>query len=208
MIKNIIFDWSGVIVDDLVAVHRATMILFKKFNAREISLSEFRREWEQPYMLFYDKYNIPIDIEKEKNLFNPMYKSVALEYPPKLYPNIKDALERFKEAGKKMIVLSSSLDENIFREMEMLGLFGLFNEINGGVHDKAEVIHETIERNNFNPKETIFIGDTTHEVEAGKKANTLTATVTWGYQIEDKLKSANPDFIIHDLKELESIILS
>ncbi|MCX6761177.1 MAG: HAD hydrolase-like protein [Candidatus Nealsonbacteria bacterium] len=31
------------------------------------------------------------------------------------------------------------------------------------------IIQETLERNNFNPEETIFIGDTTHEVEAGKK---------------------------------------
>jgi HAD superfamily hydrolase (TIGR01509 family) len=208
MIRNIIFDWSGVIVDDLVAVHKTTMLLFKELGAEEISLEEFRKEWEQPYMLFYNKYNIPIDLEKENILFKPLYKSVSLKYPSKPYSSVRETLKRFKKSGINMIVLSSNAEENILEEVERFDLFGLFDEINGGVHDKAEVIHETIERNDFNPKETIFIGDTIHEVESGKKAGTLSAAVTWGYQIEDKLKSVSPDFIIHNLKELESIILN
>lgn len=208
MIRNIIFDWSGVIVDDLVAVHKTTMLLFKEMGAGEISLEEFKKEWEQPYMLFYEKYNVPIDLEKESILFKLFYKSVSLEDPSKPCSSVKDTLERFKKSGLNMIVLSSSLTESIMNEIERFGLQSIFNEINGGVHDKAEVIQEMIERNNFNPRETIFIGDTTHEVEAGKKAGTLTGAVTWGYQNEDKLRSSSPDFIIHDLNELESVILN
>jgi phosphoglycolate phosphatase-like HAD superfamily hydrolase len=208
MIRNIIFDWSGVIVDDLVAVHKTTMLLFKELGAEEISLEEFKKEWEQPYMLFYEKYNIPIDLEKENTLFKFFYKSASLEYPSKPCSSVKETLERLKKSGINMIVLSSNIVENIMNEIERFGLQGIFGEINGGVHDKAEVIQEMIERNNLNPGETIFIGDTTHEVEAGKKADTLTGAVTWGYQSEDKLKSSSPDFIIHDLKELESIILN
>ncbi|TFG35964.1 MAG: HAD family hydrolase [Parcubacteria group bacterium] len=208
MIRNIIFDWSGVIVDDLVAVHKTTMLLFKEMGVKEISLAEFKKEWEQPYMLFYNKYNIQIRREEEQAMFRSLYKSVSSECPSKPYSSVKDTLERFKKSGVNMIVVSSSLVENIEEEIERFGLQGLFNEINGDIHDKAEIIHETIERNNFNPEETIFIGDTTHEVEAGRKANALTATVTWGYQGEDKLKSSNPDFIIHDLKELESVVLN
>jgi len=208
MIRNIIFDWSGVIVDDLVAVHKTTMLLFKKLGAEEISLAEFKKEWEQPYLLFYNKYNIAIKREREQAMFRLLYKSVSSEHPTMLYPFVKETLERFQKSGIKMIVVSSSLFENIMDDIERFGLHGLFNEINGDIHDKAEIIQETIERNNFNPEETIFIGDTTHEVEAGRKAKTFTATVTWGYQGEEKLKSSSPDFMIHDLKEMESVVLN
>lgn len=209
MIKNIIFDWSGVINDDLLTVYKTIMEIFKKFRVKEISLEEFKKEWEQPYMRFYNKYGIftKLPREEEKVVYGSTYNSIVFKYPPKLYPHIKDILQKFKKAGINMIVISSNLRETLLSDIEEFGLQGLFSEINSDVHDKAEDIQETIQRNNFNPKETIFIGDTTHEVKAGKSAGTKTATVTWGYNNEDKLRVVNPDFIIHNLEELESIIL-
>ena len=50
MIKNIIFDWSGVINDSvenlLIVVNR----MFAELGLKPISLPELKREWEQPYM--------------------------------------------------------------------------------------------------------------------------------------------------------------
>jgi len=106
-----------------------------------------------------------------------------------------------------MIVISSNAREHLLSDIKKANLHGIFSEINSEVHDKSEDIRETIARNNFNPEETIFIGDTAHEVEAGKSGGTKTGAVTWGYNSEDKLKAAKPDFIIHDLKGLEGIIL-
>ena len=207
MIKNIIFDWSGVINDDLIIVYNATMILFKERGAKEISLEEFKREWEQPYMLFYNKYLPKLSKEEVEVAFKKAHNIAISKYPSKPYSHIKETLQKFKKAGINMIVISSNFYETISSDIKEFSLNGLFNEINGEVHDKAEIIRETIGRNQFNPKETIFIGDTTHEVRAGKSAGTKTIAVTWGYQNEEKLKSSNPDFIIHNLEELESIIL-
>lgn len=208
MIKNIIFDWSGVISDDLIPVYNANMITFKKHGAKRISLEEFKREWEQPYMLFYNKYMPELTKEKQDTAYKVAYEEALLKYPPKPYSHIKDTLQKFKKAGINMIIISSNLSEALLSDIKEFSFNGLFDEINSEVHDKAEIIQETIKRNQFNPEETIFIGDTTHEVDAGKKANTKTAVVTWGYQNEDKLKTSNPDFVIHNLKELETVILS
>ena len=208
MIKNIIFDWSGVISDDLSAVHKTVQAIFNKFGVEEISLEEFKREWEQPYMLFYSKYGISrLPGEEEMILYRSLYKSIAPKYPPRPHFHIKDTLQRFKKAGVNMIVVSSTTEETILSNIAEFDLQGLFNEINGGIYDKAEIIQEVIKKNQFNPKETVFIGDTTHEIETGKSVDIMTVAVTWGYQNEDKLKSANPDFILHNLKELEAFIL-
>lgn len=207
MIKNILFDWSGVINDNLLTVYKTAMIMFKKFGFKEITLKEFKQEWEQPYMIFYNKYMPGVTQEEEAAEYKSAYKLAASEYPFKLYPGIKGTLQKFKKAGVKMVVISSDPYEHLMSDIKEFGLQGLFNEINNDVHDKAEIIQQTLKRNQFNPKETIFIGDTTHEVNAGKSANTLTAAVIWGFQNEDKLKTSSPDFIIHNLEELESVIL-
>lgn len=213
MIKNIIFDWSGVINDDLITVHKAIMGMFNKLGVEGISLEEFKREWEQPHMRFYQRYGMFIDgdekknIEKEIALYRSCYNLALSEYPIKAFPRIKQTLQKFKKAGINMIVVSSNLKETLLSDIEEFGLQGIFGEINSDLHDKAKDIKETIQRNNFNPQETIFVGDTPHEVEAGRSADIKTCAVTWGFSSEDKLKAASPDFIVHNLEELESVIL-
>ena len=147
-------------------------------------------------------------LEKEKAAYKEAYEIVKNQQPSNLYSTIGETLHRFKKAGINMIVVSSDPCENLLGDINQFNLKGLFNEINCDIYDKAENIEETIKRNGFNPKETIFIGDTTHEIKAGKKAGTLTAAVTWGFHNEDKLKSSKPDFIIRSLEELESMVLS
>ncbi|MBD3208775.1 MAG: HAD hydrolase-like protein [Candidatus Nealsonbacteria bacterium] len=207
MIKNIIFDWSGVIIDDLLTVYQAAMMNFEKLGEEKISLEEFKRGWEQPYMVFYSKYIPEITKEEQDVLYKESYKEAVLKYPFKPYPRIKDTLEKFKKAGFNMVILSSNHSEYLLSEIEEFDLDGFFSEVNGGVHDKFKAVAEMIKRNGFREKETLFVGDTTHEVEAGKSAGIKTASVTWGYHDENRLKSASPDFIIHNLKDLENIIL-
>jgi len=207
MIKNIIFDWSGVIIDDLLTVYQAAMMNFEKLGEERITLEEFKREWEQPYMLFYSKYIPDITKEEQDVLYKESYKEAVLEYMFEPYLHIKDVLEKFKKAGVNMVILSSNHSEYLLSEIEEFNLDGFFSEVNGGIHDKSRAVAEIIKISGFQKQETLFVGDTTHEVKAGKSAGIKTASVTWGYHDEDRLKSAGPDFIIHNLKELENIIL-
>jgi len=203
LIKNIIFDWSGVISDSIKIHYFIVNNIFEKFGAKKISFEELRREWEQPYMHFYNKYLPKLTREEEKIA----YETFLSKYPiPKLYPGVVDLLRKFKKKGVNMIVMSSDPAEKIFFNIMKYNLKGIFKEIYFEIYDKTKVTSEIIKQNQFNPRETIFIGDTIHDIEAGKSAKIKTAGVTWGLHSKEKLCLANPDFIVHDLKELESVI--
>jgi len=213
MIKNIIFDWSGVVSDEVVLVHQAIMAMFRKLGAAEMSLEEFKKNWEQPYMLFYQRYGMfcgpdeAENLKEEQALYRECYDAAAKKYSRKCFTGIKDLLFNLRSAGVRMIVLSSNNREHLESDMEEFGLGGIFEEVNDNVHNKADNIKEILERNSFNPEETIFVGDTTHEVEAGKSAGVKTCAVTWGFSPKEKLKKSGPDFVVSNPKELESIIL-
>jgi HAD superfamily hydrolase (TIGR01509 family) len=213
MIKNIIFDWSGVISDEVVLVHKAIMEMFKRLQVAEMSLEEFKENWEQPYMLFYRKYGMFCGPDEEKNLkeeqalYKECYNSALAKYPRECFAGMRDLLFNLRGAGIRMIVLSSNHREHLESDMEEFGLRGIFEEVNDNVHDKADSIKEILERNDFEPEKTLFVGDTTHEVEAGKSAGVKTCAVTWGFSPEEKLRKAGPDFLVSSPKELESIIL-
>ncbi|HCC49382.1 MAG: NUDIX hydrolase [Parcubacteria group bacterium GW2011_GWC2_42_12] len=206
MIKNIIFDWSGVISDNLVTVYQTAMVMFEKFGAPKVSLEEFRKEWEQPYMIFYNKYLPKLSKAEEDETYKSIYPLMAEKYQPRSFSGICEILKRFNIAGIKMAVISSDPAETLSAEIKTYGLDGIFLEINSEVHDKTEVLGECVKRNQFNLPETIFIGDTTHEVEAGKIVGVKTGAVTWGFQNLDKLKFSAPDFILNDLNELSPLL--
>lgn len=204
MIKNIIFDWSGVVKDAFKSQLYAVNKIFKTFGIREISLEELMENWEQPHMNFYNKY-LPNLTQGEQD---KIYKQAMLKLGPgDAYPGIAELIKRLKEKGMKMVVLSSDLPETLLREVKNFGLEGIFDEIMTNIHDKEKVIHDLIKNNNFDPKETMFVGDTNHEIEVGKKAGIQTCSVAWGLCKEDKLRAMSPDFLAHNLEELEGIIV-
>lgn len=205
MIKNIIFDWSGVIIDNTNNVYLAVMGFWHRFGLEPITFEQFRQEFKLPVMDFHDKYLLSkVSFEEQKDIFTEEYAKLQKAGP---YNYIVDLLGRLKEIGFKMAVISSDPAVHLRQAMNDYGMDDIFIDIKTDLHNKKEALAEVIRNNNFQPEETLFIGDTTHEIEVGKELGIKTAGVTWGIQLEDKLRSANPDFIFHNLEEMEKTIL-
>ncbi|MDP2741828.1 MAG: HAD family hydrolase [bacterium] len=206
MIKNIIFDWSGVIKDALLSHVWAVNKMFEIMGGNEMSLKEIKENWEQPYMNFWNKYYPKLTLEEEQKLY---YEVVLRKDCPEsdAYSGIIKLIKKLKQKGVPMVILSSDSPETLFPEMKRFGLENIFSEVMVKIHDKGEVIHELMERNSFEPEETVFIGDSNHEIEAGKQVGVKTIAVTWGFCTEEKLKLMNPDFLVHNIKELGEILL-
>ena len=56
MICNIIFDWSGTLVDDLPAVWEASNHVLAQAGRPEMTLEQFRAEFQLPFTTFYNKH--------------------------------------------------------------------------------------------------------------------------------------------------------
>ena len=171
MIKNLVFDWSGVVNDNIKTVHEVVNKLFLHFGAKEITLNEFRREWVMPYMKFYNKYLPDLTLEEEQEIYDKLIKEVK---QVNAYPGLPKALRNYKRKGIRMFVNSSDLPDTLLKEIHDFGLEGIFTEVLTNVYDKLEALKKLIEKHNLNPKDTAFIGDTSYEVECGKKTGTKT----------------------------------
>jgi phosphoglycolate phosphatase len=207
MIKLVVFDWSGVIYDNVEIVSEVVNQISARFGGPEISFEEFKREWEQPYMNFWHKYLPHMALAEEMAAYEAVYPEVIKKMPRQAYPKIIEVVKEIKEAGKEMVVLTSDLDYNVAAEIEIFGLSGIFGEIICGVHDKTESLRNLVAHKKYDPSEVIFIGDTTHEITAGREIGTQTMAVTWGIQSEKKLKAAKPDYLVHTVEELKATVL-
>lgn len=205
MIKNIVFDWNGVISNGLNATYWTTNEALEILGAKKISLDEFRREWEQPYMLFWNKYLPDLTLEQENEAFAKVLPNAPEQ---EVYSGVKEVLENFIKQKIKMAVLSGDFKHFVQKGLKKIGLEeDIFCDYACNVHDKLKDLKEIIEKNNFDSQETLIIGDTTHETEIGKELGLTTVAITWGFQLREKLKSAEPDYIVDNLKQLEDIVL-
>ena len=57
-------------------------------------------------------------------------------------------------------------------------------------------------------KETLFVGDSTVDLQTAKNAELPCAAVTWGYHDQDALKAENADHFANTVEELKHIIIS
>jgi len=204
MIKNIILDWSGTISDDFIIVYKTTNLVFQELDLPKISEEEFKREFTLPYMNFWRKYIPNAEREKLQKIYAKAFEQV--EDQPQIYPGVQEVLQRLHSSGKKLAILSTHVKEKIKEEATEYGIHDIFLEINGGIHDKRGKIMEIMERNGFNPEETMYIGDMVHDIETGKLAGVTTVALTWGYQDEEVLKPHNADHYLDSLDRLEDLV--
>ena len=203
MIKNIIFDWSGTLSNDLVPVYNATMKVFEKIGLDTLTLKEFKKEYTLPYMNFYKKFKKGVN---KKNLDKLFSKEIGLTNSPKPFLEGEEVLEFLKQKKIKMVLLSSCPQKQLEEDIKNYEFQNFFIDVNGSVHNKVETIVETMHRNNFKSAETIYVGDMTHDIDTGKKAGIMTVAVSYGYQSREILLEKNPDFLIENLRELKNII--
>ncbi len=199
---NIIFDWSGVISDDFHSCYEACMILMNEKIGKTISIEEFKEEFTLPYMNFWAKYVPDMKHDEENKRFSEIIHTVS---PATIIPGVKEVLEELKK-NHKMVILTSQIGTKLAEEIEEYGLVGIFNETNADVHRKDEAIHAIMERNNFDPKETFYIGDMEHDMDAGKAAGVKRIAITTGYDTKEQLLRRKPEFIIDSMSELPEVL--
>ncbi|MFA6999501.1 MAG: HAD family hydrolase [Candidatus Paceibacterota bacterium] len=204
--KNIIFDWSGVVKDAVGAQLWKVNKIFEKYKIEQLSMEEFRKNFKQPYMDFYHTYLPNLGIEEQDEIYRELsFNRDCPDSGPFL--GIVDLIKRLKEDGYYMAIVSSDFSETLLPEIKKYGLDNIFQDIITYVHNKEEGVYNLIKKRKLDKDNTYFIGDSNHEIEVSKATGIKSIAVTWGFATEEALKKENPDFIVHNIKELEDILL-
>lgn len=203
MIKNIIFDYNGTLVDDHIISHNLANNILKKLGLKEISYDTYKKETDHPYMKFWEKFT-----DTPKETLEELYKEEleSSEHQVYLVEGTKELLKFCNEKKISLIILSAYEPKKLIQELKQENIYHYFMDIFGGVHDKKNAIQELINKHKINPKETIFIGDSAYDISVGNHAGVISVGASYGYEPVERLKKENPKFIIQSIIELKKII--
>jgi phosphoglycolate phosphatase len=204
MFRNLIFDWSGTLVDDLGPVIEATNAVLGKYEIAAFDRESFRRAFRLPYREFYAEQLPNVPLEELEAHFRPAFDAAVT--PVTVLPHAREKLEWCTALGIRTFVLTSMDTLAFERQMDDFGLRHHFEATYSGVLDKREIIHQILETHGLNPAETAFVGDMTHDVETARHGGISSIAVLTGYNHAEILAAVRPDLTVPDLGVLRDLL--
>jgi len=204
VIRNIIFDWSGTLVDDLPAVLQATNYVLTQANCGEMTVEQFRAEFQLPFTAFYDKHTPHVPLLQLEDWFHSRFKQVQNSVCP--LPYAARFIEFCRTRKLRTFVLSTVREDHFKIQHKASGFGEVFEKTYLGVRDKRQKIHDMIAENGLSPGETLFIGDMKHDIETARHGGLHCCAVLTGYNTLQDLRSVQPDLIVEHLGELREIL--
>ncbi len=204
MIRNVIFDWSGTLVDDLPAVWQATNYVFRHAGVPELTLDQFRAEFCLPFTGFYERYVGHVPLPQLEAWFHEHFR-LAQESVVEL-PHAREFLVFCRERRLRTFLLSTVHRDHFAVQSSRTGFLEYLECPYVEVWDKRKKIRELLAAHGLDPAVTMFIGDMQHDIETAKHGGVISCAVLTGYNSLAQLREAKPDLIVEHLAELRQIL--
>lgn len=224
--SGIIFDLDGVIYDITEAINKAVEDAIEKYNLnvnkdeimQEIAhLIEEIQNYPVPQIIL-NSYNLLKEVNALKGLkyFKKMRIAVFLfnqfnkyREEAKIFEGIDETISKLSKKVKLAILTNnkSTYAEEILEKFNLTEYFETiigFNEVTE-VKPSPEGILIILDRWNLKPSETIFIGDMTTDIIAGKAANVKMICVASGLAQKETLMEQEPDILLDTVQDLNNL---
>ena len=208
MIKAIIFDVDGVLIESAEIKTRAFELLFADYpdevgkivdyHEKNAGISRYVK-----FRHFYEKIlGEELSPRKEMELgerFSRIVLQQVLKAP--LVPGALDFLSRNKDRYH-LFIASGTPEEELQDIVTRRQLSHFFQEINGSPRQKSEIIEGILDRYSFQKKECAFVGDAESDRMAAEKAGIFfIARITPGNQYLQDCR-----WQVNDLTSLDDIL--
>jgi len=210
MIKAVVFDVDGTIVDSVVLHAEAWQEAFKKFG-KEVDLEAVRRQIGKGADQLLPVFFSPVELAQFGNELEEyrsnLYKK---EYLPrvKAFPKVRELFERIRQDGKRIALASSAKGDELNTYKKLARIEDL---------TEAETSSEDAEKSKPHPdifeaalgelgdvarNRVVVVGDTPYDAQAAAKADLYTIGLLCGGWNENDLRGAGCIAIYRDPAEL------
>jgi phosphoglycolate phosphatase len=195
MIKLIIFDFDGVIINEYAKHYK-----FTKKRIKGLTEKEFKSLFDG---------NFREQFKKLKGRATDLHKFDYSNYKKTVSIN-QDIKKILQELSKKYIlgIITSSSENGTEILLNKSGLKNIFSfDYGSETHSsKVEKFKKVLNEYKIKPKQCIFVTDTVGDILEAKKINIKSIAIDFGYHERSRLKKANPFKIVSSFSEIKQTI--
>lgn len=212
MIKAVIFDMDGTLLNTLYDLYLSTNYALLKFNFKERSIEQVRKFIGDGVRKLIER---AVEENADSKTIEECLKVFKEHYSKNMYNNtsiyegIEEVLKKLKEKNIKTAVVSNKFDGAI-KQLSSKYFKNLI-DISIGQSDtiakkpSPESVFEVMKQLNVKKEEVIFIGDSDVDILTAKNAEIKSIGVLWGYRDIEALGGA--DYIVSKPDEILKIVL-
>jgi len=122
-------------------------------------------------------------------------------------PEIKGVFIELKKQGHTVGIVTSNTTKNVelFLASHQISIIDfIYSEKN--LFGKGKVLNNLIKKRLFKKSEVLYVGDEVRDIDAAKNAAVKVIAVDWGFNSEERLRKAQPDFLISKPREILGVI--
>lgn len=209
MTKALLFDFDGTLLDTNELIIQTFMhVLNKRFPGQYEPIDCVKFIGPSLTETFTDiAPNEAEELIKEYREWNAIHHDELV----KEYEGVVEALEKLKEMGLRLVIVSTKRRDTIARGLKIMGATHLFEFVIGiddvtHVKPDPEPILLAVEKLDVAKEDVIMVGDNSHDILGGKNAGVRTAGVAWALKGRGFLQQFNPDYMLEHMSDLISIV--
>ena len=215
MIKNLIFDLDGTLLNTLADLRDSTNFALKKFNFPERTTDEVRNFVGNGLRMLVKRAvpqgtndkTVDAVLSEMKAHYREHYHDGTVPYD-----GILPFLHKMKWCGLRMAIVSNKANPmvQLLRTLYFDDLIPVaVGELDGVPRKPApDMVRIAMQRLGCTEENTVYIGDSEVDIETAKNAGLPCFSVGWGFRTEESLRSAGAETIYCSPAELQEALIS
>ena len=193
-LKHIIWDWNGTMLDDRWLTIAAMNIVLARRNMAELTEDRYLQLFTFPVIEYYRRLGFDFDKEPfsvSGSEFINEYNARAFE--PQLHDGIIALIAELNKNGVSHSILSASSQKILNKLAKHHNInhyfIAVLGQDNHYAYGKIETGKMWINKLGIAPKNTLFIGDTEHDLEVANAIGSHCALLSWGHSSTERLEN-------------------
>ncbi len=213
MLKAVIFDLDGTLLDTIEDISISCNYVLGHYNKTPLSIEEYKNVVGLGAAQLFRDLLPTLSKSEQKDAFALFEKHYAKQFNKntKMYENINKMLTFFQVRGIKMAVLSNK--PNFFTKKCVMKYlrnwkFDAVYGIRDGIARKPDPsgAFEILKELHVEPSECLFVGDMKIDMITANNANITSIGVLWGFRGREELIDHGAKYIVKDPIEIIKLV--
>jgi len=203
----VLFDLDGTLIDSTRLIVESYHHTMKIHRGRTFPDAEWIQGLGTPLRVQFRRFT---DDPDEIQRMIATYRDWNLAHHDAMvsaFPGAVDAVKDLKTKGARLGIVTSKNRHGVERGLALCGFDGLFDDIvtsddlEASKPDPAPVL-AALQRLGASAASALFVGDSPHDIAAGRDAGTRTAACLWGPFAREVLAAERPDYWLDSFADL------
>jgi pyrophosphatase PpaX len=207
----VLFDLDGTLIDSIDLIVNSALYAFEKCGHTGPTAEEWLEDLGLPLRTMFARFMTDESMLADLVARYREYQLANHDRLVRPYDEVATTLDALHDRGYELAVVTSKAEPLARRGLAHVGLDGFFDVIIGlesctRHKPDPEPVRLALERLDVAPEAASFVGDSPHDMAAGKAAGVTTIAALWGPFTRAQLAPSEPDHYIERMGELLRVV--